>query len=285
MSYLLQIDDLPGEAVLNVGGTLTWYPRVQGTGNVTATTATYELLDAAGTSLGTGSATITAVGTPAVSRVTVPVSAGQAVVLSDLQPNTCRLAWRIAGDTVDRVNVLVWEVVRVPWASEALVSLSDLQTVRPTVGLVLRRQGALLELATGAEAEAAAAGHAYRAHCMVDSMIRARATSQGTVRPRLLFDRARIAGLVEVPLTLSLVFEADARAPGPVVDGGGDDEAASLARWYRAQAYEAWASIGALPYDANDDGVPDSQVEPGASVQFLRRVRGGAWGPSVDRTS
>lgn len=270
MSFVLQRDDLPGEAVLGVGGVLSFWPRVFGTGNVTATQATYELFDFEGSGLGSGSATITAVGTPSVSRIDVPVSAGAAGVLSEQWPNTCRVAWRIAGDTTDRVSVLIWETVRCPFAGEDLVSLSDLQSVRPTIGLRLRKFGVeFLGYTGGTEAEQAAATFAYNARVELEGRVRVAASELGTVRSRLILDRARLSR-VETLLCVALVFEADAKG---IVEEA-DDEASQLARYYRTAADQAWRALGPLQYDSDEDGTPDTVVEPGNSLTLLRRVQG-----------
>ena len=271
MPFFNHNDRLRAEVIYNVGGVVSFWPRVDGAGNVEVDSATYSLQRPDGTVIATGNATLTEVGAITTAhRLDVAVSAGNAATLDE--GYRCVFTWTAAAYSVtNRVDLVLWDVVRFPFTSNPMTSLTDLQALRPSIDERLERFGQMLGLVTDQE-EQAAMVFAHQARAELYAWIKAAAATQGTTRPALVLDRKPLAQ-VEALLALALVFEADAAGPGSIDDGGADDEASSLARFYRGRADALWRSIQPLDYDSDEDGVADEQVRPGASA--IVTVRGG----------
>lgn len=271
MPFYNHYDRIRAEVTKDVGGTVSFWPRVDGVGNVEVDSATYTLLDPAGAVIATGSATLTEIGAlTTVHRLDVSVSAAQAATLDE--GYQCRFVWTADDhDVTNRVDLILWDVVRFPFTSNPLTSLSDLQAIRPTIDERLERFAQPLGLVTDA-AEQAAMVFGHQARAELYAWIKAAAVELRTTRPALILDRQPLAQ-IEAYLALAKVFEADAAGPSAVDDGGADDEASGLARFYRGMAMAAWRAIQPLSYDRDEDGIEDEQLRPGSSA--IVTVRGG----------
>ncbi|MEQ8278330.1 MAG: hypothetical protein RMA76_38160 [Deltaproteobacteria bacterium] len=263
--YVPELDELRWEVARNTAGVVSFFPKVPGTGNVTATTATYELFDPLGNSIGTGSATIAAVGTPSVSRIDVPVPA-LATLDEDYQ---ARIVWRETGGSSDRTAIVLFDVVMYP-LERSVLSLNDLLVLRPEIGQVLERLG--LRFSPALSDEAMASEYGYQARLELDAMIRAQieqdaARDPKNRRPNAVLNRERFMR-VERNLALKIIYFADCSNPESE-----EDESAGLGRYYRTQADQAWASIGPLKYDADEDLVVDTVEDNVGRVVFARRVQ------------
>lgn len=273
MTYQRELDDLRTEIRTDVGGTIRYWPKADGE-NVQATSgATYQLRNPDGTLRSAGVVNPTDVGVPAISYYDIPVSA--ALPLDE--DYTVRIAWTRTSDSSTHLDVRTFDVVHSPYPGT--VSLNDLREERPDIDVILARIGSRLGLTPGSEAEEAAAVFASRARVELDALVRNAATEIGSIRPRLILDRARL-NRVERKLACMLVFASIAKDPNE-----GEDESSALYRFYRDAADAAWRSMGPIKVDASEDLVPDTEVSPGASVVFTTRVQGRSIGSAPSYTS
>lgn len=256
-AYVRELDELRQEVRQNVAGTISFWPKVAGTGNVTATAASWEIYSpSGGSALATGSGTISAVGTPSISRIDIAVPA-QATLDEDYQ---ARITWRASGESADRFTVVMFDVVLVPWGPPT-VSLNDLLEERAEIGAVLERLGRRFSPVL-TEQEMAAI-YAVRARVALDVKIRSRIEedaargSEQARRPHLILNQERL-NRVERLLALAAIYQADMSNPDDE-----EDDSAAMFRHFTLEGDSAWASVGPLKYDRIEDLVADS-VESGA---------------------
>ena len=268
MPYVFEQDQLRQEVMLNIGGVVSFWPKVPGVGAVDLGVGTfdYTVYRPDGTAVASATAQAPADAGDGTDRFDVTVSAGVASTLEE----GYRIVFDWTYSSVRRQSLVLFDVVRFLFARESLLSLRELQEVRPTIGLLLERVGRSMGLGSNQEAQVASI-FAYQARIELDSKLRAAATSLGTIRPRLILDRNRLTR-VERLLACALIFESSAK--GSVEEA--DDESSQLGRFYRNLAESAWRALGPLEYDADEDGVADSEtVEPGAALIVTRRIQGG----------
>lgn len=271
-AYLFERDQLRQEIIRTAGGTISFWPKVPGTGAVSLFVDpdpgefSYVVYDPDGAEIDSGTGVAADAGDGESDVFNVPIAAGL-----ELDENyRVEFSWTWPADGIARANTVLFDVVRTPFSSEELVSLRELQELRPTIGHRLAQFGRLLgTLTVDNEAEEMASIFAANARGELEQKIHAAASQLGTTRARLILDRTRLAR-VERLITLALIFEGDAKG---IVEEA-EDESSQLARYYRAAAESAWAALGPLDYDSDEDGTPDEVVRPGNRVTFLKRVQG-----------
>lgn len=255
MAYAKELDQLRQELRQGVAGTLVFWPKIAGTGNVaasaTASHNTFVVKDSSGNTVqASANATRTTVGS--ISRLDLSVSA-----LSTLDEDyRAEITWRESGGSVDYFDVVFFDVVLWPWGPPS-VSLNDLQEERADAEEICTRHGLKLAI-TAAEM---AAIYGVRARVELDRMVRDQVVTDSGLypqsghvsvpgvpargRPHLILNRERL-NLVERKLAVRCMFEADMTDPEP----GSGDESGALYAHYKAAAESAWRSVGPLKYDA-----------------------------------
>lgn len=257
MAYAQERDSLRQEMRQSVAGTVRYWPRVEGTGNVvasaTASHNTYVVKDPSGAVVqASANATVTSVGSVSQLDLSIPA-------ISTLgEDYRVEITWRQNGASVDYFDVVYFDVVLFPWGAPS-VTLNDFLEERVDSEEILTRHGLKLSI-TAAEM---AATYAIRARVELDRMIREQIVrdqtsagySSGSVsdvtsstppfaRPHLILNRERLNN-VERKLAVAAMFASDMSVPG--VEGG--DESGALHAFFRAEAETAWRSVGPLKYD------------------------------------
>lgn len=272
MAYVREGDLLRQEVIHQVGGIVSFWPKVPGIGPVAISpnTAPYTIYHPDGRAIAVGDATIADAG-DGTDRFDVLISFGGSFTSELLEGYRIQIDWTWPTDSIARRDLVLFDIVRYPFASESLISLRELREIRPTINIQLEKIGRLMGLdpLNGDLEDQAASIFAGTAKQELDAKIRTAATELGTIRPRLILDRQRLAR-VERYLAIALIFESTGK--GNVEEA--EDESSQLARFFRGQAEAAWRSIGTLQYDSDEDGVPESEVKNLASVTFLLRVQG-----------
>ena len=276
MAYAKELDGLRPEVRQGVASTLSFWPKIAGTGNVaasaTASHNTYVVKDPSGLVIqSSANATRTTVGS--VSRLDLSIPA-----ISTLDEDyRVEITWRESGGSVDYFDVLFFDVVLWPWGPPS-VSLNDLQEERADAEEICTRHGLKLAI-TAAEM---AAIYAVRARVEIDRMVRdqivsdsngfaqsgqihlSSAPSRG--RPHLILNRERL-NLVERKLAVRCMFEADMTDPEP----GSGDESGALFAHFKASAESAWRSVGPLKYDSGETLTPTIEDAIKPSSQLVSR--------------
>lgn len=273
MAYAFERDDLRQELRLSAAGTIYFWPKVPGTGNVAVTgSPTYTVHNPDGTQIESGTATATDVG--GVDRIDCAV-ASIATLDEDYQ---VRISWAYSG--ANYFDIVSFDVVRWPYP-DYTITLNDLQEERPDVGDTLTRLGARMNSQTS---EQLASIFGYRARVELDAMVREQIEQDKTAfgkdfesagvaretysRPTLIINRERL-NRVERKLALKLIYAADATNPED-----GDDESAALYRFYKNEVATTWRGMGPLKYDVGEDMVPDKTIHQATRSITLRRVQG-----------
>lgn len=276
---ILDSSDLRREVRKSVASTLSAYPRIDGTGIVTPSSAAFVVYDSAGASLqASTSATLTAI-EDVGSRLDMAIPAIAAY------QEDARVEYSFVYSGATYTDVVYFDVVRDPMGPSR-IDLDGLKQLEPGIGERIKAQAKLLD--QGPEQRASSLAHLarvtlcewIRAQVSADALARASTpstTTSGSVpidaaylRPRLLLDRARLHG-VEIKIAMAYVYRADKRA-GDEEDEGADAVAAQEKAWMEA-ARSSFATIGALKYDASDDGVPDTVIEDLGRTVKQRRVQ------------
>lgn len=275
MAYVKELDDLRQELRLSTAGTINFYPKVFGVGNVSidAGTATFVVYDSAGTEVQSSTA-ITESDQTGYDLLPMSVNA-----ISTLgEDYRCQVTWDYSSTTYR--DEVYFDVVQWPYSfgGTGSVSLNDLIEERPDIERVIDRHALKFASAT---TEVAASIYGYRARVTADRLLRDRirldasqapdaesAQDMATVtkysRPALILNRGQFNSL-ERALTLQHIFEADSSDPLE-----GTSESDSLARFYKQRADEILRSM-VLKYDTGEDLVADRTVRDlGRSVSLTR---------------
>ena len=283
MPYFLENDDLRPEVRDGIADTFYLFPKVRGENVTVAGTPTYEIYDPSGALIQSGSASTTLVDD--VHRIDVSFSA----ITTRDEDYQLRVAWvPNAPGPAEVLDVIQFDVVAHPL--DTRVSLNDLMEERPDVAEVLDRLGVLLGYTSGdgggeAQREAASV-FSTRALSELDAKLRdqvyqdaqrfgASYTTSGIqdstrkyVPGNLILNRSVINRVLR-KMAMRLVYAADMASPE---ESG--DESAALFAFYDQEAAMAWASIGPLKYDSNDDLKVDDTIQSIGKAKTLTRVQG-----------
>jgi len=286
MGYRFERGDARPELRKGFAGTITWWPKVDGLGNVLVSSAAFALYKPGGEVL-QASAAVTPTTVDGASRLDLAVdSIGElgedyfAVVT--FTPDATEHG---AAEAFERVAQLQFDVVLQPWG-DSWVSLSALEGRVPGVRARLLRQvdaydpDGTLELTV----DQLASQWAHRAHAELARRIRTKIAveragaasrtfaagplmpAEAYTRPRLIVDRLALEP-VEVALALSMIFEAD------IAEGEGQTEAKTLADYWTERTRVLFGELGNLAYDFTEDRVADSTLDTLVRSRVTRRVR------------
>jgi hypothetical protein len=288
MAFRFERDDARAEVRKDVAGTIAFFPKVDGLGNVTVSAATFELRKPGGEVLqaATNAGIVTSGG---ISRLDLAIPAIAALgedyfAIIRYTPDGAVHA----GENFERVEQLQFDVVLQPWGPSR-VSLNDLEQKVPTIRGRLARVLDALNAggATGLTVDQVASIFAHQAHAELYRKIRnkigierAQVASRGSsvttaaplypahlyTRPRLLVDRVALQP-IEVPLTLACIYEGD------IADGVDQREARAQAEHWRGRADEEFLKLADLAYDFSEDRTPDRTIEKLSGVVVARRVQ------------
>ena len=281
MVYAAEFDDLRQEVRLSTATTIIFWPKVDGSGNVTASPTsgdnTVEIRNPDGT-VQTASANITP---------TVVASVGSRFDISIGSIGTLNedyhavLTWRVTSTTFDRLEVIYFDVVREPWGPST-VSLNSMQSLVPDIGDRITRQSARLSQTV----EVRASTIAHQARIELGNWLRQAVSDDVTrmsnfisdqvlasqydsyLRPRLIKDKTRLHN-IEVKLAIALSYMADMRADAEE----GDGLASLYDRWYKA-AKESFAGMGPLKYDLDDNLTAETIISDAGKFINARRAQG-----------
>lgn len=276
MAYARELKGLRKEMRQGVATTFEFWPKINGANVLASSTGgdcTWQVFDTGGTSI-EGPTNVTPTTVDDISRLDIPAAA-----ISTLDENYWIVVlWKENGSSFQRSDVIYFDVVLYPYGNPS-VSLNDLYEERPGVDEILDRLGQRLGYTAGDTAkETMAAIYAERALVELDSLIRNQINldaisaiesfpnrNSGRTRPNLILNRERL-NRVERKLALREIYRADMT--------GDDDESTVLFEHYKEAAAQAWASIGPLTYDTNEDLYPDSIKDDIGRVVVQRRVQG-----------
>jgi hypothetical protein len=278
LSFVFERDEKRPEVRKDVAGSIRFYPKLDGTGNVQASVTagdnTLTVYSNAGAVLaGPTNVSPTNEGTPAISRFDLAIPA-----LASLgESYFAVLTWKQLGQTEERVETIPFDVVLQPWG-ESFISLNDLLMRVPGIVARLDRQRQRLDSTGTLTAEQLASQYGAQAHDALYKRIAARvavdrAQSGGVkARPRLIVNR-RILQPIEAALALAFLFRADC-TQGASFDGRFSEEARVLFDEWSGIADHELAAIGDLEYDRDEDRVVDDELINFGRVIMKRRVQG-----------
>lgn len=288
MAYSLETDDLRQEVRKDTASTVIWWPKVDGTGNVTASATaghcSFEVYDPSGTVVQAVTNVTPTVVTSIGSRFDLSIPA----IATMGEDYYALIYWRVTSETFVRTNTVFFDVVREVWGPSS-VSLQILQTLQPDIGDRILRQGD--RLTQTAIQRASSIGHLarvelgewIRAAVAADVQRIASSTSSATttgglpqitdgyLRPRLIKDKSRLA-TVEAKLAVSIAYRSDARA-GEDEDESAADAVAALAKDWLERARASFTAMGALRYDLDENLTADVLVTPATRYIPMTRVQ------------
>lgn len=279
MVYTPELEGLRREVRRNIATTLIYWPKLDATGNITASATasdnTYEVFDYGGTSI-QASANIAVAAVASVgSRFDISIPA-----IDTLREDYfVRMRFRQTGVATVYQETFYFDVVTEPWGPST-VSLNNLQDLIPTIGDRINRQA----LAVGRTQEQHASSIAYHARVQLDEWLRSKIGEDASVagqsintsgvvpvgryvRPRLILNKERLH-TIEVKLTLAYVFRGDMQR-----DVESEEQSANLFEYWLKEAETAFRGMGPLKYDWSDDQVVDVVKEDIGRVQHMRRVQ------------
>lgn len=276
-TFTAELDDLRLEVRKSVATTLSFWPKVSGSGNVyVSATPTFTVYDPDGASVQASSnASLTQINTNEYTRIDCAVPA-----IGTLgEDYRIDILWVDDATSTARRDQVYFDCVLYPYGPPS-VSLNDLLEERPDAAEILARHGALLGFSASTAQAQMASIYAVRARVELDALIRDQVrqdsqsesyTSTGIsadhyTRPNLILNRERL-NRVERKLAMRQLFAADMSSPE------GEDESAALFRFYADESDKAWRGIGPLKYDSSEDLVPDETVTDLGRVRALRRVQ------------
>lgn len=245
MAYTSEYQGVRREVKRNTTGLLVFWPKYNGQ-NVTPLSAT------------------PSIGSAAINGQSIEVTLVAESDYAEDRPIT--VAWTAAAGASGSIAA-VYDVVRTPMGS--LVSLNQLWEQRPEVHGILTRIGQLLSPppATALTPEATAGIYAAKARVELQDRLRAAARDADVSRLALILDRDRLVR-AETALALAHVYEAVAKDPLRGTDNDSAQAQAQRAEWERA-----FAAIGPLATDTDQDGATDTdRTDPNPGVIHTRRV-------------
>lgn len=279
MSFVFERDEKHQEVRKDVAGTLRFYPKLDGSGNIeldinTIDNHSVEIFDPAGRLItAAAGVTVYSDGVPGIARIEFSVPA-----IARLGENYfALLRYKPLTLTTQQVATLYFDVVLQPWGDSS-VSLNDLMSRVANIRPRLEQQRLRLDPAIAGNngtVETLASQHAYLAHQELFTMLRGR-IAQDTVssggiktRPSLICDR-KVLHPLEVALTLKAVFQFDL--------SGGDttltSEAKALFKHWSEQADKLFAALPPLAYDVREDRAADAELVSVGRAVRARRVQG-----------
>lgn len=266
VAFIPELDDRPLELRKGYPGqVIAFWPKVLAVGNVEADESpapSWRAFSPAGAEVASGSAAIDPVdyleGT--VSRLVATLDASALDYGEDF-----RIEFSWSFETASQFSVVRFSVVREPYVPG--ISLNDLADEIADARLYCERQAELLQgtLAEDEEpvitAETVAALRGVKAWVDVWGWIRARVREEGRIYPRLIVPRVKLEEVVRAQ-ALYRLFLADSPREGERTHD-------LMVQWERI-ASQRFALLGPFEYDANDDGVADTEIEGPAVIRMRR---------------
>lgn len=202
MAYAFERDDVRQELRRGASGTVSFWPKVEGVGNVSLSADPTFVITKPGTeTITSGTATRTTVG--AVTRVDVTVDATS---LDYLEDYAAVVTWVYS--SVTRVTTVRFDVVLEPWTAE--LSLNDFQAELADASQRLERLA--LAQGSGRTAEIAASELGWLAWGDVRTQLRRRAEQAGQAYPRMILNREEVRRIV-IATAISRLFRASGGPP------------------------------------------------------------------------
>lgn len=279
MVYHPELDRLRREVRRNTATTLTFWPKLDATGNITASATasdnTFEVFDPGGVSIqASGNITVATV-TDVGSRFDISIPSIDAL----REDYYVRMRYRQTGVATVYQETIYFDVVTEPWGPSQ-VSLNNLQDLVPTIGERINRQA----LAVSRTREQHASQLAFQARIQLDEWLRTKvgedASTAGEsiytsgvvplgryIRPRLILNKERLH-TIETKLTIAFVFRGDMQR-----DIDSEEQGANLFEYWLKDAETSFRGMGPLKYDWSDDLVVDEVKEDVGRVQHVRRVQ------------
>lgn len=274
MAYVKELDDLRREIRLGESSTVTFWPKIAGTGNVAidAGTGTFTVHQPDGTQIQSSTA-ITESDQGGYDSLPCVVSA-----INTLDEGyQIRVTYDV--NSVTYRDIILADIVQWPYSygGHGSISLNDLLEERPDIERVLDRHAIKFASAT---TEVAASIYGYRARVHSDMLIRQRirldsttapdAESAGSLsgsrftRPALILNRGQF-NMFERYIALMLIFEADAKDPEE-----GTSESDALYRHYLKRSSDTLSMLH-TEYDSGEDLEVDTVLTDAGRVATLRR--------------
>ena len=242
------------EVAKSSGGRVVFYPTAVGTGSANVSSATAEIYKS-NTSISAPTVTINQLALGRGDQLLIPVDAG--LEYGEDYRVDLSITFSPSGDAA--FASVPFDVCFMPFGASAV-----------TYDTVWQRMNML----SGSLADDAAqkdvtvhelvSNYAAAARSEVDAMFRNRATADGNIRARMVFDKARLND-IELKLAIAIIFEAHA-------NGRDDDPLLRLADIWRKKANDAMQAMS-VRYDIADDGSPDTAPISTFKNVSLIRVR------------
>lgn len=222
----------------STGGSLSLAPIAPSGTTLDITSATITLYSPAGVSVSSPTPTILS------GSISWNVPSG----LTYDEDYTAHVAYSVSGSAVEKLKVVSFDVVYEVWFDEPLVSYGDIVSTRPNIAGVLQNLGDQL----GESKEEMAYQYILQAHTQLDNWIRGKCSTDQQVRARAIISKERLLD-IERLLAVSNIYSA-------VSDGSPDDANTLIAQAYLKDANTRFLNLGNFKYDADNNGIPDTDV-------------------------
>lgn len=275
MAYAKEFDELRSEVKKDKTGTVSFWPKVLGSGNVVPSSASYETFSPDGVLLASGSITPVTVAT-GIGRLDAPIAAGVSATLGE--DYRVDFTWT---STSVYYSTVYFDVVLYPFGPPS-VSLLDMLEESIEIGAILERHGIKLGISQSTAQAEMASIYAYRARVELDAMLRdaiqIEQNSSSTYstptrgvykvgRPHMILNRERL-NRVERKLAMRAAFASD------MTDREGTDSSASKYRYFDEEVQRAFKAIGPIKFDFIEDKVVDAVQSTIGKSFFVPREQG-----------
>jgi hypothetical protein len=259
MSYLPELDDGPKEVRRGyAGNVLRFWPHVPGIGNVQLAAApTFKVFNPSGTQIGGDAvSTITDLGAPLVSRVNLAIDASDTDAWELGDHYRVEVTWVYQGEETQ--STVHFSCSREPYTPN--LSLNDFVEEAADAAQYLEAQAQVLDAARTAEEHASVL--AVKAWSDVYGWLQNRLFSEGErIVPRCVIPKWKLNRVV-IAQALHRMY----RAEGGAIDTPSSD----LTLEWKDEAATRFDALGALDYDADEDGTVDQEVTGPVSRKMRR---------------
>lgn len=242
------------EVSKSAGGRVIFYPTAVGTGSANVSSATAEVFRGS-TSVSTPTVTINQLALGRGDQLVIPIAAG----LDYGEDYRVDLSMTLSPSGDAAFSSVPFDVCFMPFGPSAVTFDAVWQRMHMLSGSLANdaqeKDVTVHELVSN---------YAAAARSEVDAMFRNRASADGDIRARMVFDKARLND-IELKLTIAIICEAQ-------TSGHEDDPKLKLAEVWRKKANDAIQAM-TVRYDTSDDGAADTEPTNAFRNVTMTRVR------------
>jgi hypothetical protein len=252
--YAAELDDLRFEVRRGSSGTIRFWPKLPGSGNVEISAdPTYTVLDPRGSTVGSGTGARASFA--GVTRVTCAIDASGLALGEDY---AAVITWTDP-DAETHVETVRFDVVTEPYVPS--ISLNDL--VDQVADASARLSTMAASQADGRTAAQMASVLGVVAWREIRRWLRRKAEQDGRTYPQMIINAEELRDVITLK-TIAIMFDADGAPPG--------SPTRELAELYHKRAREAFDSAPMLRYSDAQDRVEDARLSS-YGVVTVRRTR------------